>query len=82
MNLLDWLVKLAGAKDGSGLIVLLEKGGDVAPDLKPVADEWIAKLNAAASIENLAAVAPALVAELSNIAQGKIEPRDSPSNAI
>ena len=80
MTLLEIIAKWAGLA-GPELIVLLRKAGDTSPDLKPKADEWIAALQAAASPANLANVARAVISELGDIGQGKIHPKNHPSDA-
>lgn len=80
MTLLEALVKLAGAS--SSLENLLRSAGDLSPDLKPVADEWLAKLGTALTPEGLAGVAMALPAEARDILRGLLKPEDHPSDAI
>ena len=52
------------------------------PDVAPKAQELAGKLNAPVSQENLVKLASVLPAEIANIAQGKIDPRDHPSDSI
>ena len=78
MTILQALVKWAGAS--SSLENLLRSAGDLSPDLKPVADEWLAKLAQDVTPEGLASVALALPGELQNILRGKLEPHDHPSD--
>ena len=80
MTLLDILAKLAG--NTGSLVDLLKKIGQTSPDLKPIADQWLAALNQAASADNLVKLAAALPAEIANIFQGKLSPADHPSDAI
>ena len=81
MTLLDIITKWAGIS-GSKLIEFLEAAAAAAPDLAPKAEEWIDALKAAGSPENLVALASVLPAEIANIAQGKLDPRDHPSDDI
>ena len=61
------------------LIAFLRAAGDASPDLKPTADQWIEKLEGARIDATLAAI---IKGEVSDIIQGRISPRDNPSNAI
>lgn len=79
MTILELLSKMVGP--AGGLLKFLERAGQTAPDLKPVADEWIAKLSAAIAQENIINLAKVLPEEIANIASGKIEPRDHPSDS-
>lgn len=80
MTLLDLIMRAAGA--APDLKAFLERVRDVAPDLAPAANQWIAALDAAVSAESIAAVVTALPAELAAIARGKLDPRDHPSDAV
>ena len=76
----QWLLRFTGPMPN--LIEFLKKAGDASPDLKPTADKWIGVLQNAALPANLLLVATLIPAELLNIGSGKIDPRDSPSNAV
>ena len=78
MTILEALVKWAGAS--SSLENLLRSAGDLSPDLKPTADEWLAKLGQAVTPEGLASVALALPGEFRDILRGKLAPEDHPSD--
>lgn len=78
MTLLDLLNKLAGA--GDELVEFLTRAKLAAPDLAPLVDEWLIRLNQAISVQSLIALATALPKELGDIAQGKIKPKDHPSD--
>jgi len=80
MTILQILEKLAGGS--LNVIAFLERAAEAAPDLAPKAQELIALLQSAASQANLVAVASALPGEIANIAQGKLEPKDHPSDAV
>lgn len=80
MTILQLLEKMAGG--AAGLIALLKAAGEQAPDLAPLANDWIAQLSAAASQENLIALATALPKEIAAIASGNIAPKDHPGDAI
>jgi len=80
MTLLDLLLKAAGLPADT-LTALITAGGNAAPDLKPLADEWIARLGEAVSSDNLALLAAALPAELADIVHGNLSPRRHPSDA-
>jgi hypothetical protein len=79
MTILDILNRFASA--GDGLVAFLTRAGAAAPDLKPKADEWIARLQEAVSLKNLTTLASVLPGEIANIAQGKLEPRSHPSDS-
>lgn len=79
MTILDIIQKAAGA--AGALVALLNRVKDELPDLAPEVDKVLAGLNAAISAESLVSLASALPGEIANIAQGKIEPREHPSDA-
>lgn len=79
MTIFQALTTWAGAS--SSLQNLLVSVGDLAPDLKPAADEWLAKLQAEVTPEGLAGVAKALPVEAQDILRGKLAPEDHPSDA-
>lgn len=64
------------------LTALLDAAAAANPDLQPKVDEWKVALSNVPTPENLAQIGAAIPGELLNIAQGKINPRDNPSNAI
>jgi hypothetical protein len=78
MTLLDILIKAGLA--GSGLIALLRKAAEQAPDLAPAINKLIDDLLAVVSQDNLVRLATVLPREIADIFQGKIDPRDNPSN--
>ena len=80
MTILQFLLKLAGP--ALGLEAFLKRVGEAAPDLKPEADNILLKLGMAADPVNLAAVGAAIPGELLNIASGKIDPRNHPSDLV
>ena len=80
MTILDFLKKAAG-EPFSKLVEILRAGAAAQPDLAPAAEWMIAKLNDAVPLSNLVALAEAIPRELAAIAQGKIDPRDHPSDA-
>lgn len=80
MTILDILTKAGVAT--AGIIALLEKAAQQAPDLAPSLHTLIAQLQAAVDQANLVQLASALPAEIANIAKGKLDPRDSPSNLV
>ena len=63
------------------LVALLESVAANAPDLAPKAREWIEALNGVAGPANLANVGAAVMRELADIGQGKIVPKNHPSDA-
>jgi len=79
MTLLDILKKAGLAVDPLRKVV--GKVGELAPDLAAESDMILAQLDAPVALENLVALAAALPGEIKNIAQGKIDPRDHPSDA-
>lgn len=81
MTIFEALNHLAGGGLG-GLLTLLENVGKAAPDLKPEADDSLAKLNTALTPEGLSAVAAALPKELGEVLHGKLNPREHPSDSI
>lgn len=80
MKLLDGLEK-AGAKVAD-LKHILDWVAANAPDLAEKANALADQLNAPISAENLAALGAAIPGELLNIAQGELEPRNHPGDAI
>lgn len=80
MTIIQLLEKLAGGS--TGLLSLLSQVGQRAPDLAPLAQEWITKLGQAVSASNIAELAGALPSELADVLKGNIDPRDNPSNDI
>ena len=80
MTLLQLLEKAAGIPAAT-LVALLELLAAAQPEVAEQVASIIAKLKAAIPVNNLVAVAEALPSEIANIAQGKIDPRDHPSDA-
>lgn len=80
MTILEGLTKLTGGM--VGLVDLLESVADRLPDLAPTAQGWANALRQTATTENLVALATALPKEIADIAQGKVDPKDHPSDAI
>lgn len=78
MSLLDILTKAGGA--AAALVTLLGKVKDVAPDLGGEVDKILSELAGAVASDNLIALAEALPKELAGIAQGKLDPRQHPSD--
>ena len=79
MTILQLLEKMVGP--AAGLLNLLERAKESAPDLAPQIDDWIIKLTSAASAGNLVALATELPKEIANVAAGRIDPRNHPSDA-
>lgn len=80
MTLLELLQRAAGAPVAK-LIEILRAGAAAAPDLADEAEAIIRALQEAIPVSNLVAIAEALPREIADIAQGKIDPRDHPSDA-
>ena len=78
MTILDLLMKWAGAS--TSLDALLRQVGNISPELKPTADEWLDKLNQAVTPDNLASLASVLPEEIRDILRGKLSPQDRPSD--
>lgn len=79
MNILDAIASWAGLSAPS-LRNLLQSASAISPDLKPTADEWLARLDQAVTDENLGALVAALPGELRNILRGALQPEDHPSD--
>lgn len=77
LGIIGWLSKDAA----DSLLKFLNNVAWRYPDLAPKAQEIIAALTATVSLASLISLASALPKEIANIAQGKIEPRDHPSDA-
>ena len=77
MTILEALVKWSGA---SSSLENLLRSPYLPSDLKLVADEWLAKLAQAVTVDNLASVALALPGEARDILRGKLAPKDHPSD--
>ena len=80
MTVIQLLEKAAGLP-ADLLISLLRTLASAQPDFAASIEGIIAKLEAAVPVANLIAVAEALPKEIANIAQGKIDPRQHPSDA-
>ena len=78
MTLLDILKQAASAT--GNLLGILEKAKAALPDLADEIDQIIAQLSEAVTPENLSEVAVSAVAELADIAKGKIVSKDHPSS--
>lgn len=80
MTLLDILKKAAGEAGDvkKALESVIEKFPDAAPIVQPALDA----LATAVPAEALVGLASALPGEILNIAQGKLEPREHPGDAI
>jgi hypothetical protein len=81
MTLLELLVKWTGLA-GPALISLLTAGKQASPDLAPIADDWLAKLNTALDPAALGALVAALPAELADIVRGHFVAKDHPDSAM
>jgi len=79
MTLLDLLKKALGGLDP--LEDKLKAVAEAAPDAAPLINELLGKLAGAVPVENLVALAAALPGEIADIAKGKLDPRDHPSDA-
>jgi hypothetical protein len=80
MTLQDLLNKIvAGA--GDRLLDFLSEVALKLPDLAPLANQWMTLLQEAVSLNSLVSLGKALPGEIANIAQGKLDPRDHPSDA-
>lgn len=80
MSLLDLIIRAAG-EPASKLISILRAVAAAAPSLAADAEAIIAKLEEPLAIGNLVAVAEMLPGEIANIVQGKLDPREHPSDA-
>jgi hypothetical protein len=78
VTILDILTK-AGLS-AAGIIALLHKASELAPDLAPEVNDLLAKLAAAVDQQSLVALAAALPAEIANIAKGNLDPKDHPGD--
>lgn len=80
MKILDLLATMGLA--APQLVAFLEQVKASSPDLAPLADRWLLDLNSAVSVQNIATLAEVILPELSNIARGKLDPKDHPSDSI
>ena len=80
MRLVDILSLLTGS--AAPLLSFLRDVGARFPDLQPTAHNLIEQLQEAVSQERLVELATMLPKEIADIARGKIEPRDHPSDSI
>lgn len=78
MTVADILKVLGFAADG--LADYLRAIATKFPELEPTVAEWLAKLEAPLSGDNLVAVFKVLPEQLLNIVQGKLDPRPHPSD--
>lgn len=74
MTLLQLIAKAAGLA-GPELLAMLRKVAADLPDFAPLAEKWIAALEASIAHGNLVAVGKDVVTELGNIAQGHTDGR-------
>ena len=81
MTLLELIAKAAGL-GGPELVKLLQAVASAAPDLAPLADKWLMRLEDAIAPSHLIALAEDLSKEVSDIAKGHLDPRRNPSNTI
>jgi len=79
MTLLDALSKWAGLS-GPALIQALEAAAAALPDLAPTIKDWIAKLTAGLSPDNIIALSGTILTEAANVAQGKFAGEPHPSD--
>lgn len=78
MTYLDVLIK-AGLAVG-GLIAMLRKLAEQFPDYAPAINKYVDELLSVVTQDNLVRLATVLPREIADIFQGKIDPRDNPSN--
>lgn len=81
MTALQILQILVGAS-APEIVALLQKLASLSPDSAGRIQEILAELNEATGIANLTAVSAAVLKELGDIAQGRVDPRDHPSDGI
>ncbi len=81
MTIFD-ILKLAAGFSAEELTAFLNSIAQKFPDLAPAAMKLLADLAAAAAPANLVALAEALPKELASIGQGRLDPRDHPSDSI
>ena len=79
MTLLEVLSKWAGLS-GPVLFRALEAAAASLPDAAPTIRDWIAKLQAGLSSENIIALSGSILTEGGNIAQGKFSGKQRPSD--
>jgi hypothetical protein len=75
MTLLEAFIKLSGAK--ASLEPILRAAPE---DLRPAAQEWLARLQNEVTPEGLAGVVKALPAEAQDIFRGHLAPEDHPGD--
>lgn len=80
MNPLD--VLKAGAVAADELVKFLNRIAQEVPSLAPKAQELIGKLTSPLAPSNLTAIGTAVVSQIGDMAHGKFDPHDSPSNRI
>jgi hypothetical protein len=77
MDLLLRIIGLASGRPADRLVELIGQSGVVDPALKA---EWEAAVRGAVSVDNLETLKAWLPAEIENIKQLKLDPRDRPSD--
>lgn len=80
MTILDLLTKASGIPVDK-LKTLIQAGAETVPDLAADADKIIAELDAALSPEAIGNLVTTVGAEIKNIASGKFDGREHPSDA-
>lgn len=75
------VLQLAAGKSATEIRDFLNSVALRVPDLAPTAQRLLIALNSAVSAENLAALATALPKEIADIASGKLDPREHPSDS-
>jgi len=80
LNILDILTKGAGIPADTVRRLILA-GAKAVPDLADEAQALIDKLDATLTSEKLIALGAEIMTEANDIAHGKIDPRDHPSDA-
>lgn len=80
MTLADILLKAAGIP-ADKLRELAAAGAEAAPDLAPIADTLISRMDEELTTEKWLALVSALTSEAQDIAHGELRPRSHPSDA-
>lgn len=81
MSALEILSAAAGVPVET-ILALWRKIGEASPDALEKIEEQIAKMSAPLAPTNILAVSQLVLPEALNIAQGKLEPKDHPSDLI
>lgn len=79
MTFLQLLAKAANLA-GPELLAMLRKIATDLPDFAPLAEKWIAALEATVTPQALAVLGSSVLHELSDVAQGKLDGRAHPSD--